>query len=321
MFFGLLGDYNEMANLVDDQQLNDMAQMQMFALLHTMDGGELISPEDLMETKSTTGIKFSRGISVVAKNLTSKTYLKGLSDFIGMLEAGNEWEVERVLKSKAGSFVPNVIKKLIGDPYYREVRTYMDSIKAGLPYFNETLEPKYDYKGEILERSGSYLDNLVFPITKSKTVNDKIALEIASLNFRFQPVDNLVGAKNTVDLLNFKNEEGKTAFLKYNEIIGTMSMGIPERTLREAFEDLFKTSNYQNAEPPMRGSQFTVKGGKVELIQNLLTMYREQALVNLQNQKGFLDKNGLSLKKTMNVNDRGVDILKTTTAEEYLYNN
>lgn len=321
MFFGLLGDYNEMADLVDDQQLNDMAQMQMFALLHTMDGGELISPEDLMETKSTTGKKVSRGISVVAKNLTSKTYLKGLSDFIGMLEAGNDWEVERVLKSKTGSFIPNVIKKLIGDPYYREVRTYMDSIKAGLPYFNETLEPKYDYKGEILERSGSYLDNLVFPITKSKTVNDKIALEISSLNFRFQPVDNLVGAKNTVDLLNFKNKEGKTAFLKYNEIIGTMSMGIPERTLREAFEDLFKSNTYQNAEPPMRGSQFTVKGGKVELIQNLLDMYRERALVNLQNEKGFLDKNGLSLKKTMNVNKRGVDMLKTTTAEDYLYNN
>ena len=51
-------------------------------------------------------------------------------------------------------------------------------------------------------------------------------------------------------------------------------------------------------------------------------MYREQALINLQNEKGFLDKNGLSIKKTMNVNQRGVDILQTsTTAQDYLYNN
>jgi len=318
MFFGLVADYNEIAKEVDDQTRDNLAMMNMMATIMTMDGEEVAFQGDIEDDYNPLSMKMARGITAVASNLSSKTYLKGVSDLISLVQSGDENKVDRILKSKVGSFVPNIIKKLSGDPYYREVRTYTDSIMAGLPYFNEKLEPKYDYKGEKVERVGSYLDNLISPISIGKDKNDFVADKIAELNHRFTPPDERVGVNGNINLTQFKNAEGKTAYLVLNEKIGTIKLGNPEKTLRERLTDLFNSDDYKNMSDPVKGFDMNMQGGKVVEIQKILLQYRQNAIKEIKRSKAFKNEEGIDLHKMLNLNKQTNTVIKSNRAEDYL---
>ena len=318
MFFGLIADYTEIANEIDDQTRDNLAMMNMMATIMTMDGETVATPNDIEADYNPTSMKFARGITAVSKNLTSKTYLKGISDLIDLVQSGDENKVDRILKSKVGSFVPNIVKKLAGDPYYREVRTYTDSILAGLPYFNSQLEPKYDYKGEKVERVGSYLDNLVSPISLGKDKNDALADEIARLDVRFTPPDEKVGTLGNIDLTKFKTKDGKTAYLKMNELIGTMELGKPPKTLRQRLTTLINSKEYKGKSDPMKGFDITSQGGKVIEIQKILLIYRKQALKELRKDKTIINEDGFSLNKVFTTNKKVNSVIKNNKADDYL---
>ena len=67
--------------------------------------------------------------SSVSRNLVSKTYLKGLADFMEVItdDDPNKWG--RYAKSKFGSFIPNIYFKFVNDPFYRDTKTILDEIK------------------------------------------------------------------------------------------------------------------------------------------------------------------------------------------------
>ena len=69
---------------------------------------------------------------MLVKTLTSKTYLKGLSDLIELLDSGELREVRKILKQKVGSFAPSIITNFINDPVYRETKSITDTIKTRL---------------------------------------------------------------------------------------------------------------------------------------------------------------------------------------------
>ena len=67
--------------------------------------------------------------SAVTRNLVSKTYLKGLADFMEVITDDDPSKWGRYAKSKVGSFVPNIYTKFVNDPFYRDSRTILDEVK------------------------------------------------------------------------------------------------------------------------------------------------------------------------------------------------
>lgn len=107
----------------------------------------------------------------ISKNLTSKTWLKGPSDLIEAVTDSDRYG-QRYLQGMAGTVVPAFAGQAAGinDPYLREARSILDSIKARIPGVSETLFPRRDVWGQAIERGG-YL-GYVSGIAEARINND-----------------------------------------------------------------------------------------------------------------------------------------------------
>ena len=83
-----------------------------------------------------------------AKNLTSKTLSKGLSDFIEVLDG--ELRGRKIFKNKVGSFT-SIITNFINDPVYRETKSIADTIKTRLG--STSVDPSFNVMGDKNKRS------------------------------------------------------------------------------------------------------------------------------------------------------------------------
>ena len=75
------------------------------------------------------GNAFSAMGSAVTRNLVSKTYLKGLADFMEVITDDDPRKWSRYAKSKTGSFIPNIYTKFVNDPFYRDTRIYLMNLR------------------------------------------------------------------------------------------------------------------------------------------------------------------------------------------------
>ena len=102
-------------------------------------------------------------IGAVAKNISSKTYLKSLSDFITAFSSG-EWS--KYGRTKLGSFVPNIVKGIANDPLYRETRTLTDTLKTRTGFYGD-VDPSFNALGETRTKNITFMDSFFNPFTKS----------------------------------------------------------------------------------------------------------------------------------------------------------
>ena len=129
-------------------------------------------------------------VTAVAKNVTSKTWLSGLSDFFEVLtdpeRYGQNW-VERMVGSVAvpalGAHVASAI-----DPNMREVNGYLDAIKNRVPGLSDNLLARRNVWGDEIARGngsgGSVLSSaysFVSPVSTSKLKASPLLQEVARL--------------------------------------------------------------------------------------------------------------------------------------------
>ena len=120
----------------------------------------------------------------VAQDVTSKTYLQGLSNIFEMI-ANPKTEGEAQARSFAGSLVPAGVGAIdrIQDPYQRAVYSMMDAIKARTPGASETLPPRRDVWGDPIPHAsglGSAYD-LLSPFATRQPSDSPIDKEIERL--------------------------------------------------------------------------------------------------------------------------------------------
>jgi hypothetical protein len=120
----------------------------------------------------------------IAQDVTSKTYLKGLSDTFEML-ANPKTEGEGQIRSFAGSLVPAGVGAIdrIQDPYQRAVYSMMDAIKSKIPGLSETLPARRDVWGQLIEHAsglGAAYDTLS-PFATRQPTDSPIDREIQRL--------------------------------------------------------------------------------------------------------------------------------------------
>ncbi len=131
----------------------------------------------------------------IARNLTNKTFLSGISDAMSAFQDperyGQSWA-----QQLAGSVVPSAVAQYTRaeDPYIRDARGIIDTYKSRIPGQSTTLKAKRDVFGEPIKRpsTGSVLD-IVNPFIPSEPANDPVASELERLDIKIPSVPKKLG--------------------------------------------------------------------------------------------------------------------------------
>jgi len=116
-------------------------------------------------------------IGSIAKNITSKTWLRGLSDAIKVLDDPDRYG-ERWVQRLAGTAIPTGVAQIARtqDPALREARSMIDVLKSRIPGQRETLFPvRSPYTGEPIVREGGLGPDILSPVYTSTVKDNPVA--------------------------------------------------------------------------------------------------------------------------------------------------
>jgi hypothetical protein len=233
------------------------------------------------------------GAMSTVQNLSNKTYLKGLADAIDVLQSGEPRKFERWLRQKGGSMIPSLITNLINDPLYREARSITDTIKTKTGFFGD-VDPAYNVMGEVRSRDNSFLERFLIPTSVSENKGDIVTNEMVRLGEEFRPIQQKAGVNSNIEISEYKNKEGVTAWKRWNEINGTIK--IQGKTLREALEKEIQSTKYNKATDKPQVEDFSYAGSKKDRINRVIKKYKMRAQKQLF-KEGFQSENGIGLKE------------------------
>jgi len=214
----------------------------------------------------------------LAKNLTNKTYLTGISEVINAMSQPDR-HLKRWAESRIASYVPNFFGQANGDEYFRETRSLLDAARRKIPGLSESLPPTRNFLGEAVPVEQGWLPfsagtvgaRWVSPFGYSKSVSDPVKEEIAKLAHGFAPPSKTMSG---VNLQLFKNEKGQDAHDRYQQLIGEVTYG--HKTLAQSLERLIKSKSYQRL-PEVQDDPDPQNPARVKAIQKELAKYRERA--------------------------------------------
>jgi hypothetical protein len=126
--------------------------------------------------------KFGRIAASFGKNITSKTFVQGVSNLLDATSDPDRYG-EKLIKQLAGSPVPSVVAGTVRatDPTVYETNNPVDTVKARMGMTSDMF-PKRDIWGRPIERAGTMTSRMVSPVIASKAKDDPIDLEMDRLN-------------------------------------------------------------------------------------------------------------------------------------------
>lgn len=211
----------------------------------------------------------------LAKNLTSRTYLRGLSEFLDAVESGDEKKWSRYIQRQAATWTPATsmvaqVERTM-DPTLRATYSIMDEIKARTPGLSETLPPRRNVWGEPIVLQGGLGWDFVSPVYSS-TRKPSLADEEIYLNE--VPVSM---PRRTLGQGNFAVELSPEEYDRYVVLAGNEfkdpNTGLGMRDYLE--QEVIPSDAYQNAtEGP--------DGGRSLIIQQVIRQFRDGAKAQLQ---------------------------------------
>lgn len=225
--------------------------------------------------------------AALARNLTSKTYLRGLSEALDAFSDGDPKATERWFASMAGSFVPSGAQQVaglagLGDEYLREVRSTVDAMMAKIPGLSETLPLRRNILGEPIRVSVGIGPDSISPIQYSEIIDDTVKQELASIGAAIaMPPEKI--REGRIDLTAFV-KDGQDAYDRLLELRLTLKKG--RYTLHEALDRLIKSDRYQRL--PDGTDLYTSQ--KVKEIQATFGEFSEWTMKQLRREYPELDK-------------------------------
>jgi hypothetical protein len=233
-----------------------------------------------------THLQMALGLMVaVANDLTSKTYMKGLADFLDVLNTNDEKKWENFAQQRVTSYVghPRQLLSLLtagrtDDNTMRDVRGWVDSIMEQVPGFSSRLPPKRDFFGNPVHYPVGTGPDSLSPIAVSKDVHDSVKEEFARLATKFGkefelPSKNL---SRNIDLTRYVNKSGQTAYDRMLELRSSIKAG--RFTLKERLEDKIQSDQYKNLPD---GTSAYPDSGKVFEIHQILGKYQHKIIEQL----------------------------------------
>nr|BAR32218.1 protein transporter sec31 [uncultured Mediterranean phage uvMED] len=238
---------------------------------------------------------FSSAVLTVMKNLTNKTYLRGISDALELISDPNENNISRFFGNVAGNYIPysslrrqGIPGVLAPDEQAYETRSFVDEVLENTP-FTESLDPRVDIlTGDPITKNPSSLylnpDGIAsysfwfmgpsLVGRKSDVKTDAVTFEIARLRI---PLENPQKIKfKIVDLTEETNTpNGKSAYQYLLENTGKVK--IDGKNLKEQLANLFESNTYKLASE----GDITFEGGKEFMIDRIFSAYKKAAYIEM----------------------------------------
>ena len=241
----------------------------MFGILaDTAEMSDKLADEDIYEI----GMAVT---TALAKNVTSKTYLSGLSKILEVGMSGDPDKAERWIRYQVGSYSPNIFNQINNDPYMREARTVAEGILARNGLTSKSLPPKRTVLGEPIKRSTHAL-----PWQTSDEKDEKVYEELASLG---GAVAHPPTKMNGVELTEYKNSKGQDAYDRFLELQSTLKYG--KRTLKQSLLHEMDKSSYQRL--PSDAGDY--KTHRAKILQKIAGRYRKLAERQLRKEEFTFD--------------------------------
>ncbi len=98
----------------------------------------------------------------LSRNLASKSYLYGLTDFMQAAFDGDTATLDKWVKNRVGSFVPAILNQTNSDDTLREMRDYTDQVIGRVPGLSQTLPSRVSFFGDPIMKA---------PFTEGRPVN------------------------------------------------------------------------------------------------------------------------------------------------------
>jgi hypothetical protein len=198
----------------------------------------------------------------IMKNITNRTYLRGISDFIDFA-TDPDTKANQYLGQQAANFVPfaSLLKQVNPDPYMREARIVSDKVLATLPGFSEHLQPTFDAFGDPKTvRKGLW----------SNDANDMVDRELLRLGLEtgrgLTPPAAIIDG---VDLRDFTLPDGRNAYTAYQQLAGYPP---GQKSLKTRVREVMERGKYAQAD-----ESSDAPGTKIWMLQSVVQKYRENA--------------------------------------------
>ncbi len=238
-----------------------------FSLGIAGDISEMIQASEDDPSLDTAGL-FAMLVASVGNNLTSKTWLQGISDAVEVLSSKDRpYIAQRWLENKVASFVPfasagRTLNSDMGDGNMREARGYIDRIKSSIPGMSDELATRYDWiNGQSIENPTRLLGFL----RASTGEGNVLDAEIRRLNYDFTGPDRKIGA------VTLSPEQ----FQRWNELMGTVAAP-SAGTLSQALTRTMQRADYDLArERVPDGITSPAESHRVKMLARIMTRYKQ----------------------------------------------
>jgi hypothetical protein len=307
--FGQLDPIGAMLGIMADYVMlyEDMTEAERERMGLDMHTG-LLNADDLdMTQKFWAGTKAMKG--ALQRNTLSKTYLKAMTDVIEAIQSEDSYALNRYISQKAGSFVPNIYKKFVNDPYTRDAIDLLAEVKNRTG-FGQPSSPRYNSIGEPHMDKDNFAHRLVkngldiFGTTKMKS--NVLTDEIMRLG---KGLPNEKPIINNIDYKKFTKFEGGvtvSAWDRYNQILSITKNG-SGRTLRQELEHMIKSDYYKTLSDPQKmgagltsGVDMTSKWGQLRIIQERFKTLAERQMKSQMKDFKSVDDERMTLDITSN---------------------
>ena len=301
-FFGMIADFNEQYDKLSEDDMRRVGGNML--ILMSKQGGDA---SDYLSKGDKIANFGSASWSALSRNLVSKTYLKGLADFMEVLTSDDTSKWKNYKNSKIGSFYPNVFAKLVNDPFYKDTKTILDEVKKRTGVGE--VEDKYDFRGNKLKMGGTekmrLFNGLFNPFTYSEEIDDPVASEILRLGVNMPMMRDTL--RGDIDLTLFKSGNGQTAYNKQMELLGKVK--ISGLSLDERLRNVINSDYYNRLSDPVSlDNNNKDEGTKARYLKQIIKSYHtavEEEIIRTRNNfKSTKDDTGnFTLENSINARD------------------
>ena len=206
-------------------------------------------------------------VMATAKNLTSKTYLQGLSEAFEVLSDPDRYG-ERFIQRFAGTVVPTGVAQVerVLDPTLRDARSITDQIRSRIPGYSDELPPRRNMWGDPILLGGGLGPDIISPIYTSQVQSSPVDEELLRLGLPLSMPSRSIGGV----------ELSPHEYSRYVELAGNAlkeeSSGLG---LKDQLELLLDDPQYLEQSDGR-------DGGKALVIRNLVQAYRQLAQAEMQ---------------------------------------
>jgi hypothetical protein len=277
-FFGIIADYQTNKAKFTQAEIEKLgADMQLFL------AGQNSNPISLADRA---GINISSAYGALKDNILNKTYFQGINDIIEAVNDKDGNKLQKYFTNKVGSFVPNILTKIVNDPYLRDAQGLVDEVVGKRLGLGTPPSPRYNFMGEAHTISDEnsvqrFFNNFLSPVPAGTKTNDPVAVEILRLGKAPKVLEKF---EDGVDYTQY--QFGKlSAYDRVNQLLN--STKIEGMTLKDKLADEIQSEGYKNRTDPIKLAQGIADDGtKYQRINQIYNQYKIKAETMFEAEKG-----------------------------------